>query len=200
VALVLAPVFPAFAAPPVPAPLEARDRADIGRVQAYLNDIKTISARFQQFSQDGEPAAGQLSMQRPGKMRFEYDPPSPILLIATGKVVIYVDNSLKHVTYLPTDSTPAWFLLRDRITLDGDVTVTKFERGNEVLRVTVTETEHPDSGALTLTFGDHPLELRQWVVLDQQGRNTTVVLSDRHANVPIDPKIFMFVDPWPRNE
>lgn len=183
-----------------PAQLTMRDRSDLQRIQAYLNDIKSMSARFEQFTQEGDAAKGRVFMQRPGKMRFEYDPPSPILLIATGELVIYVDNSLKHVTYLPTESTPAWFLLRDRITLEGDVTVTGFEHGNGVLRVTVVETAHPDNGSLTLTFSDHPLDLKQWTILDQQGKRITVALTDQHPNVPVDPHLFMFVDPWPRSE
>jgi outer membrane lipoprotein-sorting protein len=183
-----------------PAPLSARDRADVQRVETYLNTVKSMSARFQQYAQNGETAEGKVLLSRPGRMRFEYDPPSPILLIATGKLVIYVDNTLKHVTYLPTDSTPAWFLLRDRITLEGDVTVTNFERGPDALRITVVETSHPDNGSLTMTFSDHPLELKQWTVLDQQGKRTTVVLSDPHYNISLDPHLFMFVDPWPRKE
>lgn len=191
--------FPAWAGAE-PAQMTARDRSDLQRIQGYLNDIKTMSARFEQFTQEGDMAKGRVFMQRPGKMRFEYDPPSPILLIATGEVVIYVDNSLKHVTYLPTESTPAWFLLRDRITLEGDVTVTRFEHENSVLRITVVETAHPDNGSLTLIFSDRPLELKQWTVLDQQGKRVTVTLSEQHSNVPIDPHRFMFVDPWPRSE
>jgi outer membrane lipoprotein-sorting protein len=185
----------AVAAPPRPASLTAPDRADLERVEQYLNGIHTMAARFQQFSDDGGTAGGEVHVSRPGHMRFAYDKPTPILIVADGTFVVYIDNSLKQVTYLPIGSTPAWFLLRDRISLSEGITVTKFERGPGVLRVSVVENKSPENGTLTLVFGDRPLDLRQWTIVDQQGKSTTVSLTDVQLGVPIDEKLFTFVDP-----
>jgi outer membrane lipoprotein-sorting protein len=189
------PLNPALAAPPRAAVLSADDRTDVQRVEQYLNGIHSLAARFQQFAQDGGTAGGRVYVARPGRMRFEYEAPSPILLLADGTWVVYIDNQLKQVSYLPIGSTPAWFLLRDNISLADGVTITKFERGPGVIRISLVENKSPENGQLTLTFADKPLELRQWTIVDQQGKSTTVVLNDTRFGVPVDPKAFTFVDP-----
>jgi len=193
--LLALPVAPALAAPPHAAVLSADDRADVQRVEQYLNGIHSLAAHFQQFAQDGGTAGGRVYVARPGRMRFEYEAPSPILLLADGTWVVYIDNQLKQVSYLPIGSTPAWFLLRDNISLADGVTITKFERGPGVIRISLVENKSPENGQLTLTFADKPLELRQWTIVDQQGKSTTVVLTDTRFGVAVDPKAFTFVDP-----
>jgi outer membrane lipoprotein-sorting protein len=199
--LALAPLaLPASAATPRAAALTPQDRADIQRIEQYLNGIHTMSARFQQYSEDGGTASGMLYLARPGRMRFEYDKPSPILLVADGTFVVYIDNSLKQVTYLPIGSTPAWFLLRPHVSLTDGVTVTRFERSPGAIRVTLVETKSPDNGTLTLVFSDKPLQLRQWTIVDQQGRKTTVALSDQQFGMPLAANLFSFVDPRTKRE
>jgi outer membrane lipoprotein-sorting protein len=193
--LVALPVDTAQAAAPRAAALSADDRGQVQRVEQYLNGIHSLSARFQQYAADGGTASGQLIVARPGHMRFEYDKPSPILLLADGTWVVYIDNQLKQVSYLPIGSTPAWFLLRDTISLTDGVTITKFERGPGALRITLVENKSPENGTLTLTFGEKPFDLKQWTIVDQQGKATTVVLSDARYGVPVDSKAFTFVDP-----
>jgi len=196
--LVLATAVPAaaLAAPPRPVELSDQDRADLKRLEDWLNGIRTMSARFTQYS-DGGTASGVVYLKRPGNMRFEYDAPVPYMLMANGTWVIYYDKSVEQVSYLPINSTPAWFLLKDNITLGGDVTVTGFERGPGVIRVTIVQTKEPDSGKVTLTFGDKPLELKQWTLVDAQGKRTTVTLNDARYGDPLDPKLFVFNDPRP---
>jgi outer membrane lipoprotein-sorting protein len=189
------PVDMAQAATPRAAALSADDRGQVQRVEQYLNGIHSLSARFQQYAADGGTASGQLIVARPGHMRFEYDKPSPILLLADGTWVVYIDNQLKQVSYLPIGSTPAWFLLRDTISLTDGVTITKFERGPGALRITLVENKSPENGTLTLTFSEKPFDLKQWTIVDQQGKATTVVLSDARYGVPVDSKAFTFVDP-----
>jgi outer membrane lipoprotein-sorting protein len=183
------------AAAPRAVALSQEDRADAQRVEQYLNGIRSLSAHFQQYAANGGTAGGQLVVARPGRMRFEYDKPSPILLLADGTFVVYIDNQLKQVSYLPIGSTPAWFLLRDTISLTDGVTITKFERGPGAIRITLVENKSPENGTLTLTFSDKPLDLKQWTIVDQQGKSTTVVLSDARYGVPVDSKAFTFVDP-----
>jgi outer membrane lipoprotein-sorting protein len=197
-ALALAAAIPAagIAAPPRAVQLSAPDQADLQRVQDWLNGIKTMSARFTQYT-DGGTVDGVLYLKRPGNMRFEYDAPTPYMLLANGTWVIYYDKSVDQVTYLPISSTPAWFLLKEDIRLGGDVTVTGFERGQGVLRVTIVQTKEPDSGRVTLTFTDNPLELKQWTLIDAQGKRTTVTINDPRYGQPVDPKLFVFNDPRP---
>jgi outer membrane lipoprotein-sorting protein len=136
-----------------------------------------------------------LWMARPGRMRFEYDPPSPILLIADQFYVYYVDKQLAQMSKVGLKSTPAWFLLRDPVTFD-DLIVTRFERGANLLRITVVEPADPDAGSLTMVFSNEPLALRQWTIVDQQRRAATVSIYDAQFGVALDPELFVYHDPY----
>ncbi len=177
------------------APLSERDRADIARVEAYLNRLTTLRARFLQIAQNGASAEGTAWIWRPGRMRFEYDPPEPLLLVASHGQFLLYDRELRQPSTVPVSQTPLAFLLRENLRLSGDITVTRVERGGGFLRVTLYRTAAPAEGRLTLVFQDDPVELRQWVVVDAQGHVTRVSLSRIETGVRIDPRIFEFNDP-----
>ena len=185
------------AAPPKAAALTADQKADVERVQAYLNSIRTLASRFEQVSGEGNSATGQLWLARPGRMRFEYDPPVPLLLVANGKDIFYYDKELQQVSELRVDETPAGFLLRDQITLSGDVTLTRFEHKPGAIRLTMVQTSEPGQGSATLVLDDKPLQLRQWSIVDPQQKQVTVALDDPHYGAPVDEKLFYWTDPRP---
>jgi outer membrane lipoprotein-sorting protein len=170
--------------------LNAADAADLHRIETYLNDIKTLQAGFEQFNPDGSTSAGDITMSRPGKVRFEYQPPVKMVIISDGDYVAVDDTELKSVQFFPVDSTPVWFLLREGITLSGDVTVTAFERGPKTFRVTAVQTKDPGQGSISLVFADSPLELKSWTILDAQGRATTVALTDARLGGALPDSLF----------
>lgn len=170
--------------------LSDADFADLKRIEAYLDKIHTLEARFSQTTADGAVADGRVWLSRPGKMRFEYAPPQQLTIISNGDFVAVDDQELKNVSFYPVESTPIWFLLRAGIQLSGDVTITKFERGPKTLRVTAVQTKDPGSGAITLVFTDQPLELHQWQIIDGQNRITTVALSNPQEGVALSAELF----------
>ncbi len=180
---------------PPAAQLTDRDRADLARVEAYLNSLRTLKARFLQIAYNGRTAEGTAWIWRPGRMRFEYDPPEPLLLIAWQGQFLMYDRELRQPTTVPVGTTPLGILLRENLRLSGDVTVTGVERSGGFLRVTLYRTENPSEGRLTLIFQPDPIELRQWAVLDAQGRQTRVTLSQIEVGGRFDPRIFEFNDP-----
>lgn len=175
---------------PQTAALSELDRADLARIERYLTGIRTLRSRFLQVSSAGVPVEGDLYLNRPGKMRFEYDPPYPALLMADGLVLLYYDKELKEETYLPLWETPLWFLLRDEVELDDSVRVIALKRGPGVLRVTLEQNEESPQGKVTLVFADKPLALKKWVVTDAQGVTTEVALLGPRVGVEIDDEIF----------
>lgn len=179
-------------AAPVPAPLTPHDTLLLQRVAAYMNDISTMTANFQQIASSGAVSTGQVWVSRPGRMRFAYNPPDPIVLLADATSVYYFDKQLDQVSKYDLRQTPAWFFLRDPISFGGDVTVTQFQEVGNVMRVSVVETAEPDAGSLTLVFTENPLALRQWIVVDQQGKTTTVSLSGLRFGVALDPRLFQY--------
>jgi outer membrane lipoprotein-sorting protein len=185
----------AAAAPPAAVALTPQDNADLQRIAGYLGSIRTMYAKFRQLAPGGGIATGQLWMARPGRMRFEYDPPTQILLLADMFYVYYIDKELIQMTKVGLKSTPAWLLLRDPITF-SDLIVTRFERAADTVRVTVVEKTEPDNGSLTMVFSDNPLALRQWSIIDQQRKTTTVSLYDERFGMALDPKLFVYQDPY----
>lgn len=181
---------PADSAALKPAALRPTDAGWIARVQDALNAIHVIKARFQQIAPDGARSTGQAWLERPGKMRFDYDKPSPLLLVANQGKIVYQDRELGQVTTLPLDRTPLGLLLRPDLKLSGDVTVTAFEHGHGLVQVTLVRTATPSEGSLTLIFAESPLTLRSWVVKDAQGRETQIDLFDVAADQSLAESLF----------
>ncbi len=180
------------------AALSDLDLADIARAEAYLNSIQTMKARFIQVGPEGGLSEGNFYLRRPGRLRFEYDPPIPVLVVADGTWVVFYDSEINQVTRLPLGSTPLAVLLRDEIRLRGSVTVTEVERATGTLRITVLDTDAPDQGTITLVFSDRPLALRQWLVRDPQGLDTSIALSQTQYNLILKPELFVFFEPIDR--
>jgi outer membrane lipoprotein-sorting protein len=165
---------------------------DLARIEAYLNGIHSLRARFVQTAPDGGVSQGVALMQRPGRMRFQYDPPTPFLLVANYGILVFHDSQLNQTTNIPLSRTPLGILLGDRTTLSGDVTVTRFVRLPGQLQVSLVRTGNPGEGTLSLFFADNPLTLRQWVMVDQQGKKTQVSFTNMEMGASIDPNLFIF--------
>jgi outer membrane lipoprotein-sorting protein len=176
------------------AQLSAQDHADLARIEAYLNGIRTLKAHFVQTAPNGGISQGTALMQRPGRMRFQYDPPSPFLLVANYGILVFRDNQLNQTSNIPLSRTPLGILLADHASLSGDVTVTKFVRLPGQLQVSVVRNASPGEGTLTLIFADDPLALRQWVVVDQQGKQTRVAFTNLEVGANVDAKLFEYRD------
>lgn len=179
-------------AAPVAAPLTAPDTLELQRIAAYLNGIRTMTASFEQIANNGAVSYGRVWVARPGRMRFQYGPPNPITLLADAASVYYRDPQLGQTSKYDLRQTPAWFFLRDPISFGSDVIVTQFQHAGGFIRVTVVEAAQPDAGSLTLVFSDNPLTLRQWTVVDQQRKTTTVNLTNLQFGMALDPNMFQY--------
>ena len=172
-----------------------QDEADLQQIQAYLNSMHTLKAHFLQVAPDGAMSQGTVWMERPGRMRFEYDPPAPFLLVAGGGVLSFEDRSIKQVSQAPLSFTPLGILLSDNISLTGPVRVVDFHQLPGQYEVRLIRTSAPRDGTLSLLFTTSPLELRQWTIVDAQRRTTRITLYNVEQGVNIDPALFHFVDP-----
>jgi outer membrane lipoprotein-sorting protein len=171
------------------------DQQLIAQIQAYLNSLRTLKAHFVQVAPNGAASQGTAWLQRPGRMRFQYDPPSPLLLVAGHGLVVFHDNSLDQTTNIPIGATPLGILLADHISLSGDITVTALNRLPGEIELTLVRTAHPTEGSLALVFTDNPLTLRQWTVTDAQGQRTTVTLTNIELGGKFDQSLFEYVNP-----
>ena len=176
------------------ASLSAEDMANIERAETYLNTLNNMKARFLQLDAAGGVAIGDVFLRRPGRMRFEYEPPSQVLVVADGTWLVFRDNEIKETTRLPLYATPVSVLLQEDIKLSGDVTITDVVNDSKALRIKVVDTENPDEGSITLVFSDEPMQLRQWLVTDAQGNVTSISISNIQNNVKIRNELFTFFD------
>ena len=161
------------------------NKADLARVSNYLNGISTMQGAFVQVGPDGDLSEGQFYMRRPGRVRFEYQPPNPTLIVADGVWVGVYDTVENTLDRFPLSETPLDLLLRNRVNLRKEGAVKSIERTSGQLRVKAIDPSAPDQGSITMIFNDNPLELKQWIVVDGQGLATTVALSSTRRNVKI---------------
>jgi outer membrane lipoprotein-sorting protein len=175
--------------------LSDADEAILVRVSTYLNGLRALKGRFLQVGPDGKTTQGTMWLERPGRMRFQYDKPSPLLLVAGHGVVTFYDAQLGQTTNLSVTQTPLGLLLADTITLSGDVTVTEFEQSGGRLIITLVRTKSPGDGSLTLMLNADPLALVGWSVVDAEGRETRLRISDIQLGGTFDESLFKFTDP-----
>ena len=202
----LAPLLLAAAlALPARAALPPPQQAVVERVESYFNDIRTLEASFRQTAPDGSLSTGRLFIDRNRSgMRFDYDPPSKVLLVAPGDWrLIFYDGSIQQVNVIPLSETPLGFLLSQDVKLAGAVTVSDVaDRGDEV-DVTLLRTDAPDQGKVMLTLTRDPMRLIRWTVTDAQGLTTTLEIADVRTGVELQRELFVWRDPkmfgWPKD-
>lgn len=175
---------------------KAIDAASIKRVETYLTALSTIKASFTQVAPNGELSEGIFYLKRPGKMRWQYNPPTPILLVSNGSTFTYYDAELDQVNYIDVDDTLASFLGRNDIRMESDITtITESSAANGVIRITLVEKKKPKDGALSLEFSDTPLALRNMIITDATGATTRIALQNAEFGLALDNALFVFKDP-----
>lgn len=162
----------------------------IGRIEKNLADTHSFQAKFQQIAPDGKASTGTVILVRPGRVRFNYDPPSPLLLVANDDKVVFQDRSIDQVTTLPLRRTPLGLLLRPDPRFSGDVTVTSFRESAGEIQISVVRTQTPDEGELTMFFAREPFAFLGWTVRDAQGAVTQIRLSDVQTNIVVAADLF----------
>jgi len=176
-----------------PLSLSASDQALIGQIDSYLNSQSAITANFLQVADDGSTRTGKAWMERPGRMRFEYDPPDAQLLVSGGTALVYHDPALNQTTNIPLASTPLGILLAQHVSLDSASTeIIKINRQPGEYDITLVRRGKEALGSLTLVFGASPLELRQWIVTDAQNRQTRVSLYDVTPTGKLPDSLFQY--------
>jgi outer membrane lipoprotein-sorting protein len=175
--------------------LSDADQALLVRVGQYLNALRTLKGRFLQIAPDGATSQGTVWLERPGRMRFQYDPPSPLLLVAGRGQVVVRDSKLDSDNTIPLTQTPLGLLLGDTISLSGDVSVTDFQHQPGQLLVTLVRTKAPGEGSLTLMLNSDPLALVGWSVVDGEGRETRLRISDIKVGGNFDQALFTYTSP-----
>ena len=179
---------------------EAERAAAIARADAWFAALDTMQARFMQFSPDGAEQSGDLALDRPGRVRFDYDDPSPILMVADGATVALADFQLETIDRVPLSATPLRYVLGEEV-LAASGAVDQVNRADARIYITLVDPEGETDGRLTLIFHDaepqgpaEDMVLEGWYVVDAMGGLTDVRLFDAQLNERLDPRLFILDD------
>ena len=174
-----------------PAGFTPEQRALAARVSAYLSSLQSLTGNFVQVGPDGGRTTGDFYIQKPGKVRFEYDAPSRIAIVADGSSVVVRDKKLATQDLFPLSQTPLRFLLSDRIDLLRDTNLVRVTSDDNYVSVAIEENQ-PLIGKsrLLLMIGAKDFQLKQWTVTDPQGYDTTVAVYNLDPSKKLDPGLF----------
>lgn len=175
--------------------LEGADRATaLTLANASLNAVQRLQGRFTQRSPDGSTAGGLFYLQRPGKLRFQYDPPASLLIVSDGSVVSMRDTALRTTERTPLRSTPLHLILAERVDLERNARVTRVSRSGDWLMITARDRTGEMDGQITLQFFGPQAELRSWDVIDATGARTRITLSGLSQPASLDRNLFRLED------
>jgi outer membrane lipoprotein-sorting protein len=170
---------------------DANQKAQAAKVSSYLSSLQTLVGNFVQVGPDGSKAKGDFYIQKPGKVRFEYEPPNPIAIIADGSALAVRDRKLSTQEIYPLSQTPLRYLLSDRIDLLKDTNVVSVTADELFISITIEEKNVLiGTSRLMLMVGVKDGQLKQWTVTDPQGYDTTVAVYNLDSSKKVDPALF----------
>lgn len=172
--------------------LDAKERAALKKISAYLNSITTLKGRFTQIAPQGQMLTGTFYLKRPGRVRFIYDKPSPVLVVSDGKTIAVANSQLRTVDHYDLSDTPFGFIIGDDIQLARTKMVLGVDQEPGIYTVRARTSKTRFTSNMRFVFSAAPdIELRQWTVTDPQGKTTTVSLSDLQPGAAVPPDAFV---------
>jgi outer membrane lipoprotein-sorting protein len=165
------------------------EKLSLQQLSGYLNKLKSAKGAFTQVNPDSTLSKGDFMIKRPGRMRFEYAKPNPALVVASsGQVAVFDKKSSAGPQGFPISKTPLGLILRKNVNLATSGMVVSHTEEGPTTKIIAQDPKHPNYGNIQLVFTSNPIELRQWIVTDQSGKKTTVILGelDKRARLPND--------------
>jgi outer membrane lipoprotein-sorting protein len=165
-------------------------------IEQYINSIRTFQARFVQSNPNGSIVQGTLYVRRPGRMRFQYDPPSQLKIVADGSQVTLWDPKTRDFGQWPIGWTAASFLVKEPFRLSGDITLRSLQRTPDgLLQLTMVQTKKPQEGQIIVRLAENPLALRGWTIIDNRGNKVDVALSNVQTGLQLADSLFKYDGP-----
>lgn len=183
--LALAPVFALVFALPAMA-----EKISLNALSNYLNGLSTMNGKFTQVNNDGSISTGQIYIQRPGRVRFEYNNDNQLVLASGGQVAVFDSKSNSAAQQYPLSETPLSIILAQNVNLGRANMVTGHSEQKNTTVVTAQDPAHPEYGNIQMVFTAGPTELRQWVITDNAGEKTTVILGEMAKGGSFPPSTF----------
>jgi outer membrane lipoprotein-sorting protein len=192
--------FAMFAAPQLQAAskiptiqLTAEQQQSVNKISDYINSFQTLRSDFTQISPKGMASRGVLLISKPGKLRFEYAAPNPLLIVSDGRWLTIKDRVREKGDQFPLSATPLRLVVSPKIDLLAETNVVAFESAGGVTSVSLADRKDNMGGYITMIYDEHLNQLQQWVIVDGKGRRTTVQLANIETGGKFDPKLFVGV-------
>lgn len=174
--------------------------ADLARLDGALNSIANFEGDFLQYNPDGTMDRGKIYISRPGKMRFEFDQPNPLLVVSDGVTLVQHDKLLETTDRVPLSATPLNFFLKENVALARDTEVVSLIKTPQDIRVASRDGSGEMDGVLTMIFDAQNLAFKAWIIEDVMGGQTVVELSNLRYNGNIDPRLYVFREDGDRRD
>jgi outer membrane lipoprotein-sorting protein len=177
--------------PALAASLSPEEMSAVEEISSYFNSFRTLQGEFTQVSPQGRVSAGVFFLSKPGRLRFEYAPPNPFLVVSDGSWVVIENRKQKTTDQYPLAATPLKLLLAEEINLLKQAEIKSVETSEGVSTIAVEDRNKLIPGRLVLVFDNNRKELAQWIVEDARGKRTTISLANLETGVDPDPKLFV---------
>jgi outer membrane lipoprotein-sorting protein len=190
-AFVLAPIGVSAATKQAAITLSADQKAALVRINTYINSFTTLRGDFVQISDKGQSVKGVLMLSKPGKIRFDYAPPSPLLIVSDGKWLTIKNKIKERGDQVPLRSTPLRLIVATKIDLFAETNVLSVEESDGLTSVALADKKGALGGHIVLIFDNVLNELQQWIIVDGKGRRTTVQFANLEKDVKLNQKLFL---------
>lgn len=185
-----APVMQAEAAKLQGIEITPEVQAGVEKLNAYFNSFQTLQGDLTQTSPRGRTAKGVFYLAKPGKLRFEVEPPTPYIMASDGKWLTLTNKQMNKGDQFPLSKTPMRLLVSNKLDLLQEAVVLNFEQNGGTTTIALADKKGSMPGQIILVFDDARNELQQWVIIDGKGQKTTVQLANLEKDVKINPKLF----------
>jgi outer membrane lipoprotein-sorting protein len=171
--------------------LSAEQQQSVQKITNYINSFQSLKSDFTQISPKGLASRGILLISKPGRLRFEYSPPNPLLIVSDGKWLTIKNRAKEKGDQFPLSATPLRLVVSPKIDLLSETNVIGFESKDGIVSVSLQDRKDKLGGYITLIFDEQRGQLQQWVIVDGKGRHTTVQLANIETGGKFDPKLFV---------
>ncbi|MFO1032721.1 MAG: outer membrane lipoprotein carrier protein LolA [Hyphomicrobiales bacterium] len=191
--MALASGLPAEAAARMPAPivLNEAQQQELQRLNDYINSFQSLRGEFVQTNDKGQSVKGLIFLSKPGKIRFDYAPPSPLVIVSDGKWLLIKNKVRNRGDQVPLKSTPLRLIVSPQVNLLQETHVLSVDEADGIASIALADKKNSLDGYIVLIFDTQQNQLQQWIVVDGKGRRTTVQLSNLETDVKLDPKLFV---------
>lgn len=177
------------------APLTADQAQAVQALTNYFNQFNNLQGEFVQVGPRGHISRGMFYLSKPGRLRFEYEPPNPFLVVADGQYVIVANKKNEKTDFYPLSQTPLQLVLAPRVDLLEEANVVDVQQRDDLVAVTLEDKSAFVPGQLVLVYDIQKEELQQWIIVDGDGNRTTISLTELTSEIAPDPKLFEYKVP-----